>query len=172
MLVSAKLKVYCVCGVYRDAVGASTDSWLSLARRGLVRAGTLPSAAGAMELLGVATNSKPTHARIPLHPLGPRHTPTYTRIHTHAAMDNLGKISAFGKTFSYVRVTAKCRRRHRPQAARLAERDTQADMAPTALPSHPLPHAPSNMSRSSWARPTTRRSCLPTTLSSRSASMR
>jgi hypothetical protein len=124
MLVSAKLKVYCVCGVYRDAVGASTDSWLSLARRGLVRARTPPSAAGAMELLGVATNSKPTHARIPLHPLGPRHTPTYTRIHTHAAMDNLGKISAFGKTFSYVRVTAKCRRRHRPQAARLAERET------------------------------------------------
>jgi hypothetical protein len=51
-------------------------------------------------------------------------TRTYTRIHTHAAMDNLGKISAFGKTFSYVRVTAKCRRRHRPQAARLAERET------------------------------------------------
>jgi hypothetical protein len=33
MLVSAKLKVSCVCGVYRDAVGASTDSWLCLARR-------------------------------------------------------------------------------------------------------------------------------------------
>jgi hypothetical protein len=86
MLVSAKLNVscVCVCGVYRDAVGASTDSWLpmpgSKARRGLVRAGTPPSAAAAMELLGVATNSQPTHARPHTSPpVGPK-----THAHTHA----------------------------------------------------------------------------------------